>query len=114
MNATVDEVVNATLNEALNPKRTPTPFHWSAWVVAIFCVFVVICVKLYVRNLAGKHLEIDIVKEMRKRDGVYRREDYEADTKNGALQTCKKDEDGLISLKLIKRTKVTHDTYYFR
>jgi len=45
---------------------------------------------------------------------VYRREDYEADTKNGALQTLPKDEDGLIKLKLAKRTKVTHDTYWFR
>lgn len=73
-----------------------------------------LAVRTYARNQAADVINIDVTGEMRKRDGVYRIEDYTADIKNGALQTCKKDADGLIQLKLVKRTKVTHDTYYFR
>jgi alanyl-tRNA synthetase len=73
-----------------------------------------LAVRQYARNQAGEIINIDIVKEMRKRDGVYRIEEYEADTKNGALQTCKKDEDDCIQLKLVQRARITHDTYNFR
>ena len=70
--------------------------------------------KQYLKNEAAKKLDINVLEEFRQRDGAYRVEDYSADEKNGALQNLPKDEDGLIKLKLAQRTKVTHDTYYFR
>lgn len=53
-----------------------------------------LAVRTYARNQAADIINIDFKSEMRNRDGVYRIEDYTADLKNGALQTCKKDSDG--------------------
>lgn len=91
-----------------------TPFsHWS-WVWAIGCILALLFIREYIKNQAGKDAQINVLEEFRKRDGVYRPEDYEADTKNGALQTGEKDEYDCISLKLSKKTKINHDTYLFR
>ena len=68
----------------------------------------------YFKGLATDQININLTDEFKKREGVYRIEDYKADKENGALQNSPKDEDGWIKLKLVKRTKVTHDTYYFR
>jgi len=95
-------------------KKKPTPFtHWS-WVWAFGCLLTVVLVRQWIRNEGAKKLDIDVLGELRKRDNAYRVEEYEADVKNGALQTLPKDADDCISLKLSKKTKVNHDTYYFR
>ena len=88
--------------------------HWS-WVYALIWILIVVCVRSYFRGIAFDQLHnIDLSEEFRNRDGAYRIEDFKADKEIGALQTCKKDEDGWIQLKLSKRTKVTHDTYSFQ
>mmetsp|Transcript_5984 Transcript_5984/g.5145 ORF Transcript_5984/g.5145 Transcript_5984/m.5145 type:complete len:364 (-) Transcript_5984:25-1116(-) len=96
------------------PIKNSTPFtHWS-WLWAIGCLVALLTIREYVKTQAGKNLEVSIMDEFKKRDGTYRREDYEADTVKGALQTCPKDEDGCISLRLAKKTKINHDTFQFR
>jgi hypothetical protein len=95
-------------------KKKSTPFtHWS-WLWAIGCFGTLVYIRQWLRGEIFKKAEINILDEFKNRDGAYRREDYEADTKNGALQTCKKDEEGLIKLKLSQRTRINHDTYLFR
>lgn len=94
-------------------KVDPTPFsHWS-WVWAIGCILALLAIRTWIKNKAIDHAKINVMDELKKRDGVYRREDYEAD-KNGVLQTLPKDQDDLIKLPLSKRTKINHDTYHLR
>ena len=94
--------------------KNPTPFSNYSWFWALGCLIVLLSIRQFVKNQAHEKLEINVVDEMRKRDGVYRKEEYEADAKNGVLQTNPQDEDGCIKLKLSKRTKINHDTFQFR
>ena len=94
--------------------KNPTPFSNYSWFWALGCLVVLLSIRQFVKNQAHEKLEINVVDEMRKRDGVYRKEEYEANTKNGVLQTNPQDEDGCIKLKLSKRTKINHDTFQFR
>jgi hypothetical protein len=113
LNSTVYSTTYGNSTEGI-PKRKATEFSNWSWVWALGCLTAVVVLKQYLKNEAAKKLDINVMDEFRERDGAYRIEDFSADEKNGALQNAPKDEEGLIKLKLVKRTKVTHDTYYFR
>lgn len=100
-------------NEERKEKKATEFTHWS-WLWAIGCFGTLVYIRQWARGEVYKKSEIIVLDELRNRDGAYRREEYEADTKNGALQTCQKDEEGMIKLKLSQRTRINHDTYYFR
>lgn len=95
-------------------QKEPTPFNPMSWVYAILIILALLLIRRFLRNKAMKEMEINVFDELRKREGVYRIEDFKPDYEKGALQKAPKDEDDCIKLKLVKRTKVTHDTYYFR
>ncbi|CAI2373833.1 unnamed protein product [Moneuplotes crassus] len=91
----------------------PTPFsHWS-WVWAVACIVILLCMRAFLKNKTTDSANVNVKDELDKRDGVYRRKDFEADNE-GVLQALPKDEDGCIKLPLTKRTKINHDTYHFR
>ena len=111
----MSDIVNTTLKatqeafENLNKH----PSEWPTPTIVLVCTTAVVGLWILSKLCSSKKVDAPKLPE-KSNAGVYRKEDFEADTKGGALQVCEKDEDDFISLKLVKRTKVTHDTYYFR
>lgn len=87
----INETIHNATRIITQGGKKPKEFDYSAWLVAIFCVVTVLFLRAYVKRVAAEKLEINIMDEL-KQHNAYKREDYDADTTNGALQKCTKDE----------------------